>query len=142
MPQFELDRGGKESAAKFKALDSFTQGYIEAMFFTECDSDDLGEISLDDLSPEAWEKIIEDCTSFQETVPVTLEQAYGHATIAYDAERAGNDFWYTRNGHGAGFWDRGFGDLRTQTIGGKLSDHAKAYGSCNLYRGDDGKLYL
>ena len=38
--------------------------------------------------------------------------------------RAGHDFWLTRSGHGAGFWDRGLGAL-----GDRLSDAARAYGS-------------
>ena len=51
-------------------------------------------------------------------------------------ERAGHDFWLTRNGHGAGFWDRGLGDL-----GDRLSAAAKVYGECDLYPGDDGLIY-
>jgi hypothetical protein len=52
------------------------------------------------------------------------------------AARAGHDFWLTRNGHGAGFWDRGLGDL-----GERLSKAAKVYGEVYLYPGDDGKVY-
>ena len=52
-------------------------------------------------------------------------------------DQIGYDFWLTRNGHGAGFWDRGLGD-----IGRKLADAAQVYGSVDLYVGDDGKLYF
>ena len=48
----------------------------------------------------------------------------------------GHDFWLTRNGHGAGFWDRGLGEL-----GQKLTDACKTFGSMDLYVGDDGKIY-
>jgi hypothetical protein len=34
MPEFILDHGSPEAAKQFKALDAFTQSYIEAMFFT------------------------------------------------------------------------------------------------------------
>lgn len=44
----------------------------------------------------------------------------------------GHDFWLTRNGHGAGFWDRGLGPL-----GQRLTDAAKVYGEANLYVRDD-----
>lgn len=51
-------------------------------------------------------------------------------------ECAGHDFWLTRNGHGAGFWDRGLGDLGT-----RLAMSARAYGSQTLMLGHDGKIY-
>jgi len=51
-------------------------------------------------------------------------------------DSAGHDFWLTKNRHGAGFWDRGLGDL-----GKRLSDASKAYGSTDLYLGDDGKIH-
>ena len=144
MPEFVLDYGTRDAADKFKALDSFTRGYIEAMFFTECHADnpELEEATAHDLAPETWETILVDCASFQESSAETLGRAYDYAPTEYDDSRAGNDFWYTRNGHGTGFWDRGFGDLRTETIGGWLSRDATAFGSCDLYRGDDGLLYL
>jgi hypothetical protein len=49
----------------------------------------------------------------------------------------GHDFWLTRNRHGAGFWDRGLGDL-----GDKLTAAAHTYGESNLYVGDDGQVYV
>jgi hypothetical protein len=57
--------------------------------------------------------------------------------MVVDPSQAGHDFWLTRNGHGAGFWDRGLGD-----IGDRLSVAARAFGEVNLYVGDDKKLYL
>ena len=53
-----------------------------------------------------------------------------------DAEQAGHDFWLTRNGHGAGFWDRGLG-----AVGDRLTAAAHVYGSVDLYVGDDGLIY-
>lgn len=54
-----------------------------------------------------------------------------------DASQAGHDFFLTRNGHGAGFWDRGLGD-----VGDRLSDASKVYSSQGLSVGDDGRLYV
>lgn len=152
MPQFVLDMGG--AADTFSALDSFTQGYIEAAFFTECEpgttadtwdtetqSSLPGDMTVNDLAPETLAAMKEDCAAFQELAKVDLEKAYDYAPADYDANRAGNDFWYTRNGHGTGFWDRGLGDLRTETVGGRLSRDAKSFGECSLYRGDDGLIY-
>ena len=35
MPEFVLDLGAPEAAEAYNALDAFTQGYVEAMFFAE-----------------------------------------------------------------------------------------------------------
>jgi hypothetical protein len=51
-------------------------------------------------------------------------------------EMIGHDFWLTRCGHGAGFWDRGLGEQ-----GDRLTDITKTYGGRDLYLGDDGLVY-
>ena len=55
------------------------------------------------MAPEALLDIIKDCNAFQERAADLLESAYARD---YNAEQAGRDFWYTRNGHGLGFWYR------------------------------------
>lgn len=45
----------------------------------------------------------------------------------YNWEQAGHDFWLTRNGHGAGFWDRGMGKR-----GEKLTESAHEFGESNI----------
>lgn len=52
------------------------------------------------------------------------------------AEQIGHDLILTTNRHGAGFWDRGLGELGT-----KLTDIAQSLGGYELYVGDDEKLY-
>jgi hypothetical protein len=42
----------------------------------------------------------------------------------------------TRNGHGAGFWDRGIGDR-----GDRLTAAAHAWGEFELVIGDDRKIH-
>lgn len=92
------------------------------------------------MSTEAMARIAADCDNFQRACVDLLDAACtlgDSPDVTYDMTRAGNDFWYDRNGHGVGFWDRDLGD-----VGDKLSDAAKVYGSIDLYRGDDGKLYF
>lgn len=126
MPEFILDLGSSESAAQFRKLDSFTQGYIEAMFFTDgeqlCEESgrDMPAVAINretlesrfvdgdspgfaDLAPQALQACILDCQTFQSQHVQLLTRAY---TRDYDAEQAGRDFWFTRNGHGVGYWDR------------------------------------
>jgi hypothetical protein len=52
--------------------------------------------------------------------------------------KCGYDFVLTRNKHGAGFWDGGWGEAR----GDRLTASCRPYGEANLYTGDDGQLYL
>ena len=142
MPQFEIDLG--DMRATFQALDSFTQGYIEAAFFTSTGPDNveegLGEASFDDIAPEALTAIIADCKLFQDTNAALLNVVYGtrgkYERADYDANRAGNDYWYTRNGHGTGFWDRGLGEA-----GDKLAAACRHH-NVDMYRGDDGLIYF
>lgn len=82
----------------------------------------------DDLASETEDAMIQDCEAFYDANADDL------ATL--DAEQVGHDFWLTRNGHGAGFWDRGLGAL-----GNRLSDACRPYGDFNLYVGNDGKVY-
>jgi hypothetical protein len=65
-----------------------------------------------------------DCADFKKANRDDLE------TI--DSEIAGINFWLTRNGHGAGFWDLGLG-----AIGQRLTDAAHVYGESDLYSYDD-----
>ncbi|WP_288959783.1 hypothetical protein [uncultured Sulfitobacter sp.] len=110
----------------YQSLDRFTKGYIEALFFTEDSYTDRKEFESAahqkrmkqgfaegtlpsgagflELSQAAISEIISDCARFQEIAADKLEQAYREN--AYDQEHAGRDFWFTRNGHGVGFWDR------------------------------------
>jgi hypothetical protein len=141
MPAFILPIGERASAPKtFAALDYFTQGYVEAMFWTDCNSDScdgLADATFSDLACEALKSLMEDCEAFQRDNEALLEAAYERG---YTEEQAGHDYWLTRNRHGAGFWDRG--ELDAGGIGDKLSDMAHLDGSVDLYRGDDGKVYF
>jgi hypothetical protein len=111
-------------------LDAFTRAYIECALWasTDDDGEPLDSYGAEDIAPEAMQEIIDDCKAFQ------ADQSADLADI--DSEQAGHDFWLTRCGHGAGFWDRGLGD-----IGRRLTDAAHVWGNVDLYIGDDGKIY-
>ena len=49
----------------------------------------------------------------------------------------GHDLWLTRNHHGAGFWDRGYGP-----DGQRLTELCQPMGDDNAYIGDDGTIHL
>lgn len=54
-----------------------------------------------------------------------------------DPAQSGHDFALTRNGHGAGFWDRGIGER-----GDILTAASHAYGTSSAWFGDAGIVHL
>lgn len=120
--------------------DSFLNGYIECALWSSTDNaDESGGEPLDsnydesDLAPETRAEFERDCKAFQEANADDLAAYYA---TGRDSENAGHDFWLTRNGHGAGFWDHGLGEL-----GERLSRASKVYGSVDLVIGSDGKIH-
>jgi hypothetical protein len=113
----------------------FVDAYLEAALWASSTGDDEDPLddqgySIHDFEQEAIDEAIEDSNKFIKANRKDLE-AVG------SQEQHGHDFWLTRNGHGAGFWDRGYGE-----VGKRLSDAARAYGETNAYAGDDKKIYL
>jgi len=139
-------------------LDAFTTAYVEAALWSTsaelgrcdaCNNDavqtqddrcaicggdvrgtdrslrDLG-FSAADIAPETLASMVADCAKFQ---------AENDLSEGGDSQ-AGHDFWLTRNGHGAGFWD---GDW--PETGDALTEACRAYGEVELYVGDDCKIY-
>lgn len=120
-------------ASEKAGTDDFTRGYIECLYFTDTGEDDQ-PASDAPLSADALASIIEDCEAFKAIAALPLAHAYAHFP-EYDAAQAGRDFWFTRNGHGVGFWDRGLG-----AVGYGLSRGARIFGTCSAYTNDDGSI--
>jgi hypothetical protein len=122
-------------------LDEFVRHYALAALWSS--TDEHGEpldavFSVDDIAPETLESMREDCADFLQS---NITDLHHYSALMNNGEwageaRAGHDFWLTRNGHGAGFRDRGLGAL-----GERLADAARVYGGVDLYAGDDGKVY-
>jgi len=124
-----------------RGLTSFEEGYIDALLWTErvdFDSDEhLDDAGYDagDLTKASLESVIADCQGFiEQAQAVEHPDEFPWDDRDYDAEnledssQAGHDFLLTRNGHGAGFWDRGIGAWGTT-----LTDIAKTFGSTYAY---------
>lgn len=113
-------------------VDAFTLAYIECALWSSTDADGVpldSAHSWSDLADETLNKMVADCAKFQAQADLT----------AYPINHAGHDFWFTRNGHGAGFWECVYGTDEQCAL---LTKQAKAFGECHLYVGDDGKIYL
>lgn len=113
-------------------LDTVVQHYIIALLWSETTDDGYPLDSTDyELSQAARNTAEGDCESFLETARDDIAKLPDW----YTAEQLGHDFLLTRNGHGAGFWDRGLGEL-----GHTLTAQAKSYGSIHAFINDDFKI--
>ena len=113
--------------------ESFFLQYLETALWSSMDDSDIpldSSYTTDDIAPETLIALRADCDAFYDANQETIDK--------YDAETCGHDFWLTRNGHGAGFWD---GDYPNED-GDKLTAASKIYGGVNLYVGDDGLIYV
>lgn len=143
MPEFYSNSAAEHG----RGLDGFTRGYIMALYFTESgdwneeltdeeNSDNGAQFDVEDeLAPCSLASIVEDCAAFQSSYAAQLSAYFSDS--GNTLESAGSDFWFTRNGHGTGFWDRG-----PQSYLGELTEASRAYGSVYAYRGADGKVYV
>lgn len=114
------------------SLTTFAAAYREAIDFT--DAWDAAE-----WSDEAEIKAMADCQAFYEAhSDLFLERNCPKSANWPIDELAAHDFWLTRNGHGAGFWD---GDW-IEPAATKLAKAAEAFGESYAYLGDDGLIYL
>ena len=126
-------------------LDLMLRAYIEcALWSSNDESDDRGGEPLDknysaeDLAPEAMAKMRADCEAFLTANLADIENGTAKDSDEYTAiERAGHDFWLTRNGHGCGFWDGDWPEPQAS----RLTEASKAMGEVNLYVGDDGRIH-
>lgn len=103
----------------------FYQAYSEAVIFT--DTGESGQpASYVEWSLEADLSARADCQKFfNENKQDVLD---------YGIEYAAHDFWFTRNGHGVGFWENDHG---TPEICDRLDAAARAFGETSFYLGDD-----
>lgn len=109
------------------SLSEFTDAYIEAALWSSIDDDgnplDDGR-DVDDIAPETL-------------AAIWCDGGPGMPGMHTQAAMAGHDFWLTRCGHGAGFWDGDWPEPHAQA----LTDAAEAFGNVDLYLGDDGKAW-
>ncbi len=137
-------RGWKSSALKTRKAnmqrnetEPFLQGYLDAALFTTDEhppsgADYVTSGRASEMFPALPDWFIEqarkDCAKFAEANAELLRQAG-------DMNQNGVDFWFTRNHHGAGYWDRGYPDEVAQP----LTKAAHKFGECDLCRSDIGQ---
>lgn len=114
-------------------VSEFFDAYLEAALWSSYADDTMPmdkKYSLEDFAPEHLTKMLVDCLLFYTDnnlleLPDHLQRSAGH------------DFWLTRNGHGAGFWDGDWPESQATL----LTTAAHHFGPDELYIGDDGQIY-
>ena len=112
---------------------SFINAYLEAISFTDMGPDD--ECYEADFSDDLIQRATIDCLYW-----ISSNACYLYSeNFKAPYKQAAHDLWLTRNGHGAGFWDRGdlygpYADMFTTS--------SEAMRECSVYLGDDGLVYL
>ena len=111
-------------------LSTMVQQYAETALWSSHDDDEPLDANYDvwNIDRKTMREFEQDCAAFLDSNTTDLAEM--------DPGQAGHDFWLTRNGHGAGFWDRGLGER-----GDRLTKAAHVYGGVDLYVGDDGKVH-
>lgn len=116
-------------------IPEFIEHYTAALlFYGRDDESEPNELDIAELSEDGQIQVERDCRLFMAQNAALLEQA----VEVYGIDQAGHDFYLTRCGHGAGYWD---GDL-PEELGAQLTVASKAFSSTSIYRGDDGLLYV
>jgi hypothetical protein len=125
MPAFQLNNTGRA----YDSLSGFAKAYVEAMFFTNCDSgDEANRLGTSRLTIATLNAIATDCIDFQNDNAATIAECLAAGKTL---DSIAHDFWFTRQGHGVGFWEssRGYpGDT-----GAKLDAAAKEMGEVYPY---------
>jgi hypothetical protein len=124
-------------------IDCFTRSFLECALWSSSDGEGTpldAQYDIRHIAAETLKKLIGECQQFQAS-PVyqsAMEaEAYERESEHSTEDLAGHDFWLTRNGHGAGFWD---GDWK-EPHASALDALSKSFGQVDLYVGDDGKIY-
>lgn len=125
-------------SSSFESADGLTYESIRDEWPVAQEADDYLEL----LTDHARQDMEQDCRDF---ITANLDDLRAAEGVGYYGgtrgaqwtvpELAGHDFWLTRNGHGAGFWDRGLGE-----VGERLSKAAKVYGGSNVLVTDDDRV--
>ncbi len=112
-------------------IEDILKGYIECAIWADMEPNEGANIG--EVSPESLDLARTDIAQFLGFAKFQLP------IYPDDAAQMGHDIWLTRNGHGAGFWDR---INLVGSLGEILTQYAHDIGPREIYRGDDGRIYI
>jgi hypothetical protein len=95
------DFAGNDETRTTMNNDAMTAAYIEAIYFTE-----TGDSGQPDADAQLSEQTRHEAWAACHRLRLACTGHRGIDLTQFDAAQIGHDLWLTRNGHGAGFWDR------------------------------------
>lgn len=118
-------------------LKEMFRAYVRTALFNS--SDESGEpleehYSVHEFSRSALDKMRADCWQFLESNSRVIARLEAETPLGLG--NIGNDFWLTRNGHGAGFWDGDYPEWAETP----LDKSAKAFGAQDVFVNDEGLI--
>ncbi len=113
-------------------METALQSYLETALWTSTDDNDVPLDSICTIYDFAEKSLKQSKTDLDQFTVKALPLLSDHDPN----QNLEHDFWLTRNGHGAGFWD---GDY---VNGDELTTLANQFKPVDVVIGDDGKLYI
>lgn len=111
-------------------VDEVLNSYLETALWAESDeNNELYSKTVYQFDKASIQEAKNDIIQF---LQIAKQQAPDELNT-YDATGIGHNFWLSRNGHGAGFFD----DNNDQ-----LQEIAKKFNQADIYVGDDGRVYI
>jgi hypothetical protein len=114
--------------------DTFIKSYIEAMLWANvCWETETGDAPAGQearLTRQQESDLAKDARDFLAKNETDIASLRDFTSDPYG--QSGHDFALTRNHHGAGFWDRGYG-----AVGKRLTRASEAYGEANIFASID-----
>jgi hypothetical protein len=110
------------------------RGYIECALFADLPEEHIGEFGSEDINQDSLIDAYKDVNNFS-------KKAYRYLKNM-DKEMLNNvgmDFWYTRNGHGTGFFDRE--NYYGNKVASKLEEIAKDFPSKTVFV-ENGEFFI
>lgn len=116
------------ACANCDSIDAFLKQYLETALWSSIDENEYyfdSNYTIDDFSDEAMNRAMKDCALFIKKAKDLLND---------DDEKNGHNFWLSRNGHGAGFFDEDTYDSNTRKA---LQELSKEFGECYLFENNN-----
>lgn len=120
----------KESNSKTHSIEKILHHYILCALWAEETKEELADKTISNFSIKSRKDAIDQIRWF---VAMT-----GNSIDHISDNEIGHDLWLTRNGHGSGFFDRGYDDDVEEI----LSDLCDVLGEVHLEVGDGGEIHL
>jgi len=129
-------KGGEITDDEQKAVDSLYKGYADALLFSELDSDTDEPLDYnyyrEDIDDETTKRTKEKLLNYYRENKDAIKES------DLDLDTIGNNIWYTRGGHGAGFFDHNL----DSDIEEKLTKGANKMGEYPSVETYDGKIFV